>query len=1579
MKTSLAWVGFATVVSFASLGCFGSSDPQTLDSSVLGNQPTEPDGAVASGPAKLELSVSIAAGIDFGLVDCGATAGEKTVTLKNAGGDPLAWSALIDGGKNMFSLSGPQNGTLESGQTATITLRAAQVPSSAHPGTVSSASLRIDSNVAGAPRTDLPLKLTSAGGELLLVPANVDFGLYPVGATAPEVPLTLTNKGNKSVSIAVTQPVDPQFSVAWTGSPTAITLGTNETAAGLSGRFAPSTTSPSSSFAGLKVTGAVCGASVQQIAMKGQGTNGVVGVTPAGLDFGQVDCGTSAAAKKITVSNTGNGTFTFDAKLDAAGSNYFTLSPQSGSVAAASTTEITVTPKSIPGSSPVTPNYFGGALIVTTSAVADTPHSVALTQTAHGAIVTVNPSSVNFSSVPVATSQTAGVTLTNSGNASVGVTMSAAGTGFSVTPAAGTLTGGDTLQATTTFSPSSAGAATGALRLAASGNAVLCAPLPADVALAGTGTSGSVSLSAQSFDFGATNCGAQANARTLALQNPGSASYTWTASLAKGTSSPYALSKGSGTVAAAGSDALSITPTAIPQTSAVPGNYGDVLTVTTNVPGDAPHTLVLAQSAQGAILKFVSSAALDFGQVGLSSTSSASVSLVNEGNLAVNPTLVSSSPLVTISPSSFTLAGAGTNASVATFKPVAVGVLTGSISLSPTLTTGTLCAPLPSDVAFTGEGTQGAATVSPASLSFGESGYANCGTQASAQAVTLKNDGTAAFNVASVTVPTGYSYTTPGGTAVAVGKSISIVVTPPAVPATLAAITSYGGTMSVKTDIPGDNAHSVALSLTSRGAILARTGSGIVTFADTTLPGSSTQTVSFTNSGNSSATLNVSTTANSGFSGPSSVTVATTGGSGTFTFAPAAGGSQSATVSLAAASGAVLCSAVPANFGLAGTGLAGSATFSASSISFGTSGYADCGTQASAQTITVKNDGTAAFNLTSVAVPTGYSYTTPGGTAVGAGKSVSITVTPPPVPATLASVTSYAGAMTVKTDIPNDTAHSVALSLTSRGAILARTGSGNVAFADTAVSSSSTQTVSFTNVGNSTATLNVSTTVDSAFSGPSSVTVATTGGSGTFTFAPFAGGSQSATVSLAAASGTVLCSAAPANFGLTGTGLAGTATLSTSSISFGSSGYADCGTQASAQSVTVKNDGSAAFNLTSVSLPKGYSYTTPGGTAVGAGKSVSIAVTPPAIPATLSAVTSYGGTMTVKTDIANDTAHSVALSLTSYGAILARSTSGTVTFSDTTWPSSSSQTVSVTNVGNASATLNVTTSANSGFAGPSSILAAAGSGGSGSFTFTPITYGNHAALVSLSAAGGTALCSAVPSNFDLSGNGLAGALSVSVSSVSFGTISCGASASQQTLTVSNIGNAPITGFYASFGGSNFYQKGFTTSQSGTTLAAGASTTAGAGVISNDLGAESDTLTLHATAPVSSVSVPFSVKRTGAFVSVSASAMTMATNGTHAANGTFQITNTGDQSITLTATVTPNPSGSFYFGDVFQSTQKPDTTLVASGGKDTGMISVYLGGTSANNGSATLSFAQSGANGVAPLCGTLPTIAITATP
>ena len=149
-------------------------------------------------------------------------------------------------------------------------------------------------------------------------------------------------------------------------------------------------------------------------------------------------------------------------------------------------------------------------------------------------------------------------------------------------------------------------------------------------------------------------------------------------------------------------------------------------------------------------------------------------------------------------------------------------------------------------------------------------------------------------------------------------------------------------------------------------------------------------------------------------------------------------------------------------------------------------------------------------------------------------------------------------------------------------------------------------------------------------------------------------------------------------------------------------------------------------------------------------------------------------------------------------------------------------------------------------------------------------------------------------------------------------------------------------------------------------------TAAVVVNSNEVGASSDTLTLYGNAPVSSLGVPLSVKRTGAQLATSVSSATITTGTSRVGSTTFGLTNSGDQSIVLVASIANATTGS-YWQVAFSSTQKPNTTL-AAGGEDKGIVQVYL--TQTGTATGTMTLAQEGS---VPLCGTMPSIAVTATP
>jgi alpha-tubulin suppressor-like RCC1 family protein len=235
------------------------------------------------------------------------------------------------------------------------------------------------------------------------------------------------------------------------------------------------------------VKGAVCGASASAVTMSGKGTGGVVGISPGQLDFLKVNCGAKANTQVFTILNSGNATFNWTAALGKGASSAFDISPSTGIVLAGSQTQVFVTPKQIPTTSAITDNLYGDTLTVTTDAANDTPHPVPLLMTAKGAILafTTTPTDYGLRTMfgPTASKP---VSVTNTGNATANVTFVSSTAAYTFNPSVATpVLAAGALNATVEFAPIDFGG--NPAQLSITSNDVLCAPLPAAVALSGQG------------------------------------------------------------------------------------------------------------------------------------------------------------------------------------------------------------------------------------------------------------------------------------------------------------------------------------------------------------------------------------------------------------------------------------------------------------------------------------------------------------------------------------------------------------------------------------------------------------------------------------------------------------------------------------------------------------------------------------------------------------------------------------------------------------------------------------------------------------------------------------------------------------------------------------------------------------------------------------------------------------------------------------------------------------------------------------------------------------------------------------
>src|SRR5262249_44681239 len=181
-----------------------------------------------------------------------------------------------------------------------------------------------------------------------LVPEVLSFGESPVSVPALDIPVTLKNSGNLPITVSIAQPSNSQFSIAWTDAPQALLLQPGATVPGLTGKFTPNAKTSTTATAAITATGPVCGTLPSAITLKGAGAASTAAVQPALLDFGSISCGLAGQNKTVTILNAGGFPFTFSTAFGKGNSSSFSASPPNGTVAANSSTPVTITPAAIP-------------------------------------------------------------------------------------------------------------------------------------------------------------------------------------------------------------------------------------------------------------------------------------------------------------------------------------------------------------------------------------------------------------------------------------------------------------------------------------------------------------------------------------------------------------------------------------------------------------------------------------------------------------------------------------------------------------------------------------------------------------------------------------------------------------------------------------------------------------------------------------------------------------------------------------------------------------------------------------------------------------------------------------------------------------------------------------------------------------------------------------------------------------------------------------------------------------------------------------------------------------------------------
>jgi len=697
-------------------------------------------GGSTFGPSANPLLTITPSAIDFATVRVG-TKSSKTVTVTNSGTGTLTISqATLTG--SAFSFTGLQPPfSLAEGQSLSFSVAFAPVVAGAASGTLS-----LSSNAA-VPVNTIGLSGTGATYQLKVGANSLNFGNVAVGSNSTQT-VALTNSGTGVLTISQISVAPGAFSLKGPALPATLESGQSTS---ITVTFSPTATGAESGSLSIVSDASESPAA---ITLAGTGVTYLLSVSPSSINFGTV-IAASTSTQTITLTNTGTASLTVSqATVTGAGFSLGGLNlPLTLAAGQSAALNVTFAP-SAAGSS-------AGSVAVVSNA-STSPATIALAGTGVTYLLSVNPSSLDFGNVTVASTSTQTITLTNSGTASLTVSQaSVTGTGFSLSglnlPL--TLAAGQSAAVNVTFAPSAAGSVAGSVLLTSTASAS-----PATVALSGLGVTYQLAPSVSSLGFG--NVGVSLKSvQTVSLTSNGTGSVTisqvtvsGTAFTLTGLNLPATLTPG---------QSVTLTITFSPS---VVGSAAGTLSVISNASG-SPMLISLNGTGVTYQLAF-SVGSLDFGNVAVNSSSAQTVTLTNSGTASVTISQISvaGAAFSLKSPSlPLTLETGQSTTVTATFSPASVGVASGTISVVSNAPNS------PLNLSLAGTGVTYQLTSSPSTVSFGN---VTIGDNAILP-VTLTSTGTASITISQISV------TGPGFTVSSLslplsldpGKSASVSVT----------------------------------------------------------------------------------------------------------------------------------------------------------------------------------------------------------------------------------------------------------------------------------------------------------------------------------------------------------------------------------------------------------------------------------------------------------------------------------------------------------------------------------------------------------------------------------------------------------------------------------------------------------------------------------------------------------------------------------------------------------------------------------------------------------------------------------
>jgi len=721
-------------------------------------------------------------------------------------------------------------------------------------------------------------------------------------------------------------------------------------------------------------------------------------------------------------------------------------------------------------------------------------------------------------------------------------------------------------------------------------------------------------------------------------------------------------------------------------------------TVSPGTPGGGAPGAGSGDTGNAGVLS-ANSTSVAFGNVAVGSTVTKSLTVTNAGTATVNISAA------TVSGAGFTVVGGNPSASVPVgqsitvqmqFAPTAGGAANGTLTVTSDASNSPLA------ISLSGTGMQPDLTMSPSSLNFSSVTVG----QTSSQNVTLTNSGNRNLTVNLATLTgTGFGMTglaLPKTIAAGGNISFSVSFTPTSTAGETGSIVFTDSAPNSPQTLP------LAGSAVATGSSLAA-NPGSFNFNNVLVNGSSHQTFTLTNSGNTTITINQVSTSGVGFSS-SGLAVGqqiAAGATATFTstFAPTTAGAASGTVTITSTATNPTLS-IP----LSGTGTQGGLSANPASINF--QGVLEH--SSASVPVTLTNTGTAPVSITNHTIA-GTGFTLTGWSAPASltpGQTTSFTVTF--APTTLGSAS---GSVSITSNAPGSP---LAINLSGSGTATQATltiGPSPVAFNNVNVGSNSTQTVTLTNTGN--AALNITAATISGAGYTMSLTAPKTINAGgntpfTVTFRPTGSGSAAGSIQI-----TSNAAGSPTTISLSGTGVQSEVSASPASVAFSNVVVGN----SNSQPIHLTNNGNTLLSFSNITVAgTGMSINglTTSSTIAAGGSLTFNAVFAPTSTATTS------GSVTLTT---NGTPSPLTINLSGTGVAATRTLSASPTslsFGTVSVNISSPLTSTLTNTGNSSVTISGVTTAGAGFSSsgvPSGLILAPGQTATLTVIFDPTAAG----------------------------------------------------------------------------------------------------------------------------------------------------------------------------------------------------------------------------------------------------------------